>query len=324
MFLSKAGADLRGVFLGNRLLWVAGVVLVASLTGLYGLWWNDTGGISGQFLSARQMFGVLLMFSLLPPYLFFLIWLQYQRTTEVLGRLEGVVEQRALDEVKHRLHHLSWWAVLLMILGTYFGGLQNGAMVQMMWAGEPFSAFDLAVVTMNCLLWAQIALVMSWRIPGAVALNRLYRTVPVDVYDMEGLRPLARLATMDVLLVAGAMVMMSFQSLDAEFRWGNYVPGTVTGLVSSMVLFSLPMLGLRRAVMQAKAERLSSIDQALAQTDRDDLVAMEQVVAHRERVRDLPNWPIDVRLLTRIVAYVILPPMAWVAAALVENFIDSL
>ncbi len=36
-----------------------------------------------------------------------------------------------------------------------------------------------------------------------------------------------------------------------------------------------------------------------------------------------PNWPIDLQTVTRVFAYVIIPPLAWVGTALVENLVNG-
>ena len=47
------------------------------------------------------------------------------------------------------------------------------------------------------------------------------------------------------------------------------------------------------------------------------------MTAHIDRVNSIPNWPIDVQLITRIFVYVVIAPLAWVCAALVEKMIES-
>ena len=54
----------------------------------------------------------------------------------------------------------------------------------------------------------------------------------------------------------------------------------------------------------------------------DDLVRMEALLSHRDRIADLSTWPLDVKLASRIALYVVLPPIAWSAAALVEVLIE--
>jgi hypothetical protein len=37
----------------------------------------------------------------------------------------------------------------------------------------------------------------------------------------------------------------------------------------------------------------------------------------------VPEWPFDIGLLARLLLYLILPPLTWVGAALIENLVDS-
>ena len=79
---------------------------------------------------------------------------------------------------------------------------------------------------------------------------------------------------------------------------------------------------MRGNIRDRKAERIAALQAKLDLVDRDDVVAIELLSAHIDRLRGLSNWPVDLRLATRIFAYVISPPLAWVGAALVENLVD--
>jgi hypothetical protein len=60
------------------------------------------------------------------------------------------------------------------------------------------------------------------------------------------------------------------------------------------------------------------------QVPQNEVASLEAVLAHRDRVKSIHNWPLDLSFLARVAAYVVIPPVAWVAAALVENFVDSI
>jgi hypothetical protein len=49
---------------------------------------------------------------------------------------------------------------------------------------------------------------------------------------------------------------------------------------------------------------------------------MEALLSHRDRIAESVTWPIDVKLASRIALYVVLPPIAWSAAAMVEMLIE--
>lgn len=135
---------------------------------------------------------------------------------------------------------------------------------------------------------------------------------------------MARVATTDVLAVAGAMAFMPMQSLDAEFRFENYGAGLLVGVCSAISPFLLPLWGVRSNITKRKAARIAELRAQLAAVDRSDISQIEPISAHITRVEDMPTLPIDTQVVTRVIAYGIIPPLAWVAAALVENLIDSL
>ena len=51
---------------------------------------------------------------------------------------------------------------------------------------------------------------------------------------------------------------------------------------------------------------------------------LESLTSHIDRIRGMSSWPVDVGLAARVFGYVIIPPLAWVGAALVENLIYQL
>ena len=94
--------------------------------------------------------------------------------------------------------------------------------------------------------------------------------------------------------------------------------------VSLLVVFLLPLHALPTRIKQAKAQRLEELRTELANVPQADVPRLEATAAHLDRIEGLSNWPVDLRVVSRILVYVVIPPLAWVAAALVENFIDQL
>lgn len=121
----------------------------------------------------------------------------------------------------------------------------------------------------------------------------------------------------------GALAFMPLQSLDAEFRWLNYQTGLVVGLISSALLFYLPLSGVRSAVRETKKRRIEALQAAIESADRAKVQELEALLAHRERVQHLSTWPVDLSILSRVALYLIIPPLAWVGAALVESLVQG-
>ena len=69
--------------------------------------------------------------------------------------------------------------------------------------------------------------------------------------------------------------------------------------------------------------RLETLRSGYANIDRTDIVALETHAAHIDRIQSMPNWPVDTNLFMKLLGYTIIPPLAWVGAALVEGVVEQ-
>ncbi len=283
---------------------------------------SRSGGLVRAELPLRQVLGTCLMFVLMPTYFLAMGAVQYRRTLLLLEEMRPLAPPAALQAVRERLQRLHPLAYGAVALGLLFGLSQNLYFVRLLPADTTPHPFDVMFVLGNCVLWACVALMIAWRLPVSARLSALGATLPVDLYNLAPVQPLARLATVDVLVTAGAIAFMPLQSLDAQFRLHNYQSGILIGVITGALFLLLPLLGIRRRIRQAKAERLQALQGQIDAARRDDAAGLELLLSHRDRLTSLPNWPLNIRLLTRVLAYGVLAPMAWVAAALVENLVD--
>ena len=71
------------------------------------------------------------------------------------------------------------------------------------------------------------------------------------------------------------------------------------------------------------AEVEERISAACADEADEDLPHLEALLTHRDRLRDHPTWPFNTAFVYQLVVYLIIPPIAWAGAALVEQFVTS-
>lgn len=294
------------------------------LLGLFGwLAYQSSSGANMQGFRNQQIIGTLLMLSIIPAFLMASLVFLYRETLQTLEQLAQHSPPDATRRLEHRVTHLPAASFLVILLATCYGAWQNSNIIQGLLTGLAFTAADIALLVGNCLLWLCVGIVMGWRLPASVELQRFGRSLQIDLYAPERVRPLANLATKDVLVVAGALAFMPLQALDAEFRWVNYSAGIYVGIPSALFLLCLPLLGIRQNIRHQKQQRLQEITAVIATTDRKDIHQLEILSAHADRIRAISDWPFDLRLITRILGYSIIAPGAWVGAALVENLVDQ-
>lgn len=272
--------------------------------------------------SATQLWGTVLVYALVPGYFLYVFVLQWRRAEEAVGSLRPLVAA-SRDLRAELLAVRRPWLVSGVLLGAIYGLFQYADLLASL-AHSACLPLDLALILGNVVTWTVAGWILGWRLPISMAFSRLGRVVQVDLYDPQALRPFARVAVLDVLVIMGAVAFMPLQSLDAEFRLDNYWPGLLVGVPSALILFTVPLWGVHRNMLSVKAARIVDLQQRIRQCARDDVARLETLVSHRDRVQAVHTWPLDLRLLFRVLFYLVLPPLAWIAAALVENAVDRM
>lgn len=274
-------------------------------------------------MNERQVVGTLIMLSLLPAYLLLAIQLVARRVQNVLDHFSQFAETESYGRLQTRVGELRSFSYPVMLLFTVYGTYQNAVPIREILASPAVDLLDPAIVLGNCLLWLIIGALLSWHIPLSVALSKFGAQLEVDILETQTLRPIVRVATTDVLIVAGAMAFMPLQALDAEFRWVNYNSGAMVGGVSALLFFSLPLFGLRQNLASVKSRLVAQLEQELARIDRNDIQKLELHLSYISRIKGISTIPMDTQFITRLLASVIIPPLAWVGAAMVEQLITS-
>lgn len=303
-------------------------VLPACLTGFIALldtiaYTTADSGIFIISMDRQQVIGTLIMHSLLPSFLLLAFSLAERRVRTVLDQFSSYAKEPNYLKLGTALVSLRIAALPIAIIFTAYGGYQNIEMIEIMFESSTAELLDVAIILGNCLTWLLISLLLCWHIPVSIALSNFSTKLEIDLFNTDLLQPIVRVATTDILIVAAAMALMPLQSLDAEFRWENYRDGAYVGAFSAIVLFTLPLVGLRQNLARSKKEKLARLHEELMRLDRNDVPKLEIHLSHIARIKSISTVPIDLQLFTRVVASVIIPPLAWVGAAMMEQFITG-
>ena len=81
------------------------------------------------------------------------------------------------------------------------------------------------------------------------------------------------------------------------------------------------MLAIKTQQLADLAVRISQTSTALSTPEVNQL---EVLLQRRERVLAATTWPLDITILQRFLFYIIIPPLAWVGAAIVEYLIEGM
>jgi len=280
--------------------------------------------------SPNEVVGMALMLILVPTYLLVAWTIAHRRSLELIDelrpRLTDPAEAERARETIAGGWRRTWW------VGTAIGVVMSLLNTRPWWAmfesGHPRISAPISLG--QIVLWTTIGNLLVARIVASNAFARLGEHVEVDVFRLERLRPLARGGIVDAAIVMGALLFVPLQSLDFQFRGENYRFALAVALPSIAFFVAWPLRTVHRRIRADRDARLAGVDAQIEQLGGDvpatpaETERLEALLAHRERLREARTWPLDLRLLSRIFIYLVIPPLAWAAAALVERLVDAL
>jgi hypothetical protein len=183
------------------------------------------------------------------------------------------------------------------------------------------------------LIWVTMTTAITALISNARLFGQLSRRLRIDLLHCPALLSVARVAVMSTLSIIGAQVLFVFLMLDADAKWVTILPGFVAMTVPELALFLIPVWPLHLRLQAAKQQELAKINRQIEQqrpeavTALDDAQSLDQLnrlLFYRREINQVSEWPFDMPVLTRLGLYLILPPLTWVGAALIENLVDAL
>ncbi len=182
------------------------------------------------------------------------------------------------------------------------------------------------------LIWLTMTTAIGALLGNAYLFGQMGSRMRIDVLCRPALLAVAQIAILSTLSVVGAQVLFVFLIFDAGVVWLEILPGFLTTMLPVLILFLLPVWPLHQRLRIAKRAELIVINRQLERvrsqsvTALDDAPSLDKVnrlLLYRREIQQTSDWPFDVPGLMRLGFYLILPPLTWVGAALIENLVDK-
>jgi hypothetical protein len=156
------------------------------------------------------------------------------------------------------------------------------------------------------------------------------RLLPLDLFDLQPLTPFTRQGLTHALVVVGfssiqsLFLMESGYGLTLSIMWVLTAGVAITG-------FLVPVNGVRKRIRDAKGAWLERCREDLrgAQASLDasggdeELARVANLLALRQHLLEIREWPFDASTLRRLALYLLIPLVSWSGGALVERLIDA-
>lgn len=179
-------------------------------------------------------------------------------------------------------------------------------------------------------VWLFIMCAIQALANNANLFHQLAREVPIDLFHTRPLMEFGRVAVVSVVAVIGVQALFSimfFGGVDSIWATG---PGLLLTTLAMLYLLVAPVKPLHSRLQAAKLAALEDVeseiagrsDKPLAQRSDSELDRFTNLLEWRDEVRKAPEWPFDLDLIARLAIYLVLVPLTWVGAALIENVVD--
>jgi hypothetical protein len=196
-----------------------------------------------------------------------------------------------------------------------------------------FSQQDVYAAQLGTLIsWIVLTAVISSLINNALVWARLGNGLDIDLLQPRAAYAIGRIAALSTLSIIGAQVLFVILIIDSGWDWAAVFPGLAASFIPTLALFFIPVLPLHKRLSELKLQELTKLDTAIRQLGRLSSLSLENAAAVdqlnrllqlRREVQDASAWPFDGSNLMKIIFYLLLPPLTWVGAALVENVVNA-
>lgn len=196
--------------------------------------------------------------------------------------------------------------------------------------------------------WA-MATLFWWLVAQAIALllrlGRGFRglgrdAVRVDLFRAGALAPFGRFAVQSALFVCGglALAVLLASTPGAEASWlprlqiargvGALAALFAASAACALLALVLPLLGIRERIREEKERMVHRLEMELPHKDAEQAALLEGIqraaglLAIRDRVQAVAEWPVDPAMRRRFGLYALLPVTSWVAKVVLEVGVD--
>ena len=241
----------------------------------------------------------------------------------------------AVEVTRSRLHTVSLRALLLQLLGGVLGGLMHMSFVRGSVSGmidEIIHRPGALASTLGALLvWVVMTTVISMLVQQAIAFAKLGSQVRLSLLNTHTVPAFGRVAIYSSLAVLGALALFPLMGLDDGLVMSESLPGVVATMVPLFVIFIIPVWPVHRRLAELKVQELAAIATRVdacrgsgdsANLSSEKLSELVPLLTYRREISLVSSWPFDLGSVTRLLLYLVIVPLTWAGAALIEKLVD--
>lgn len=310
------------------------------------------GGANGRWWCGISIFILLLTFFWLtgalassdsgPSALFFCAILSYitpifhyvtERTETAFDEIAHHLnlEPLAVARLRRRLSRKSTrWLIINTTLGVTMWLLQSRVLAgsfENMFRALSQSSQDLAMSVGPLPVWIFMFCATHALVDNARIFRELAGVVRLDLLDTSPLTPFGRMAATSTLVIIGSQALFPLMWLGEDTDPWTSIPGLLGTSLAMLYLFFAAVWPLHQRLRAAKHDETARLAKEIrarravsADAAQDPLLST--LLIYRREIASVAEWPFDISIVARFGLYLVIVPLTWIGAALIENVVD--
>jgi hypothetical protein len=215
---------------------------------------------------------------------------------------------------------LAWAAHTLLLYGT----------MSRMFHSAMTDAARFAFAFAPMFVWVAMICAIGGLVDNALLFRRLAKYTRIDLLNPAPLTAFGRVAAISTLGLVGAEAAFPLLWLEADRALVTSLPGLLGTAGAMVALFVLPIWPIRRVIASAKKRELERVNAALAEAragvdgdaSRPHIERLSPYLTYRREIADVNDWPFDSNIVTRLAFYLVIPPLTWLGAAIIDVAVE--
>jgi hypothetical protein len=261
-----------------------------------------------------------------------------ERTMEALDEIYPLLDMdlEEFDALKHSVNHKSVRWIALCLLGGFLGSVLHysvvrGGMGQYLLMRE-WHITEVTGMIGSLMVWITMTTAIAALVYNAVVFARLGATrVRIQLLQTRQLVVVGKVAVISTLALIGALMFFPLLFLNQSISFAAISPATLATAVPMIMLFFLPIWPVHQRIRKLKQRELERIEARISPlagagdsplNGGAELQQLLPLLAYQREISSVSSWPFDLGVLTRLGLYMVIPPLTWLGAALLEKLLD--
>ncbi len=271
----------------------------------------------------------------------YIVWAFDFITSKTQTALHELRPQLALSDSEYAeamqvLGYCKPWETLVCLGVGVAGGTTHIAIIMMGYfsGGVSGSAEGMGILGSagTMLVWIVVSAMTYFLVSYARLFALLGKdAIEINLFNTRTLVPFSRVAINASLAIIGAMALFPLMYFN-QTSVANALPGLVSMSVPMIVIFAIPIWPVHARLRDARDQTLDAVDAQLneccgsapARTpDTDSLERLIPLLQYRREILQAPLWPFDASAYTRMGLYLVIVPLTWAGAAMIEMLMEA-